>query len=302
MEPDLSFKIKNITFPTPVCAASGTFGYGQEFSPLLDLDRVGAVFTKGLSLEPKRGNPPPRIYETASGVLNSVGLQNIGVEKFISDKIPFLEKFKVPVIVNVAGKSEDEFVKIVERLEDCGRVDGYELNVSCPNVSQGGMAFGTDPKACERVVSSVRKITKRMVAAKLSPNVTDIRPIAKACQEAGADCITLINTVTGMAIDIKKKKPVFARTVAGLSGPAIKPVALKMVWDTVRCVNVPVIGMGGISTVEDALEFFMAGATAIQVGTANFVDPSVILKITDGLSEYLKVNNVKSLRELRIKD
>ncbi len=302
MEPDLSLKIRNITFPTPVCAASGTFGYGQEFSPLLDLDRVGAVFTKGLSLEPKLGNPPPRIYETASGVLNSVGLQNIGVEKFISDKIPFLEKFKVPVIVNVAGKSEDEFVKIVERLEDCPRIDGYELNVSCPNVSKGGMAFGTDPKACADVVSRVRKITKRMVAAKLTPNVTDIRPIARASEEAGADCITLINTVTGMAIDINRKRPVFARTVAGLSGPAIKPVALKMVWDTVRTVSIPVIGMGGISSAEDALEFFMAGATAIEVGTANFVDPFAILKITEELSQYLKANKLKKLQDLRIND
>lgn len=300
MDTNLSLKIKDVEFASPVFAASGTFGYGQEYSPLLDLDKVGAIVTKGLTLKPKTGNPPPRIFETSSGILNSVGLQNIGVNKFVDEKMPFLRNFKVPVIVNVAAESIDEFAAMITALDQCEGISGYEINISCPNVDCGGMAFGTSPESCKQVVECVKSLTDRLVIVKLSPNVTDIKLIALAAQNAGADALSLINTVTGMAIDIEKKKPVFARNFAGLSGPAVKPIALKMVWETVRAVNIPVIGMGGIQTERDAIEFFMAGATAIQVGTANFTDPYAILKITDGLDEYMRKNNISDLAQLRI--
>ncbi len=298
MDPNLKIRIGAVDFPSPVFAASGTFGYGEEFSHLLDLNEVGAVFTKGLSLEPRSGNPPPRIHETASGILNSVGLQNIGVDRFVREKLPFLAHYQVPVIANVAGESTAEFCEIVRRLESEPAVAGYELNVSCPNVSMGGMAFGTSASACGHVVSAVRPLTRKLLIVKLTPNVTDIRPIALAAEGAGADCISLINTVLGMAIDTRARRPVFSRVMAGLSGPAVKPIALRMVWEVCGCVHVPVIGIGGIETADDALQFLLAGARAVQVGTANFTDPLTIPRITGELARI--VGQAGGLDRLRI--
>jgi dihydroorotate dehydrogenase (NAD+) catalytic subunit len=282
----------------PVCTASGTFGYGLEFSPHLDLSRLGAIAVKGLSLLPAPGNPPPRIVETASGMLNAIGLENIGVEAFCAKKLPLLARFRTPVIANIYGTTMEEYARVAERLDREEGIAGIELNISCPNVKKGGVAFGADPKAAARVTRAVREKTGKTLIVKLSPNTARIADIALAAEDAGADALSAINTLTGMAVDISTRRPRLANITGGLSGPAIKPVALRMVYETCRAVRVPVMGVGGISNAVDALEFLMAGATAVQVGTANFVNPRAALDIADGISAWLAQNNIKDVRDV----
>ncbi|MFA4966715.1 MAG: dihydroorotate dehydrogenase [Candidatus Margulisiibacteriota bacterium] len=275
--------IAGIKMRNPVMVASGTFGFGEEYSKLIDLNKLGAVITKSVTLNPRDGNPPPRLCETPAGMLNSIGLQNDGLKVFLEKQLPFLSQFDVPIIVNVAGETIEEYVEVSRALSNQPKIKGLELNISCPNVKKGGMAFGIDPKATKELVESVRLATKLPLIAKLSPNVTDITEIAKAAVSAGADALSLINTVMGMAIDIKTKKPKLATITGGLSGPAIKPIAIRMVWQVAQVVDVPIIGIGGIMTAEDAYEFILAGAKAVQIGTANFVDVEASLKIIEGL-------------------
>lgn len=278
--------------------ASGTFGYGQEFASLVDLDSLGAIIVKGISLLPRPGNPPPRIIETSCGMLNAIGLENVGVERFITEKLPYLQKFSTPVIVNILGDSLDDYANLAARLNDVDGVAAIEVNISCPNVKKGGVAFGTDPAMAAAVTTAVKKASTLPVIVKLSPNVTDIALIARAVEDGGADGISLINTLMGMAIDIQSKRPKLANTIGGLSGPAIKPVALRMVWQTAQAVKVPIIGIGGIGTAEDALEFLIAGATAVQVGTANFYQPDAATKIIAGLDQYVRSQGMKSVRNI----
>jgi dihydroorotate dehydrogenase (NAD+) catalytic subunit len=295
---DMNVNLAGLALRSPVLTASGTFASGREFADFVDLERVGAVVTKGVSLEPWEGNPGPRIAETASGMLNSIGLQNPGVEAFCANDLAWLSSVDVPVIVNVSGHTLPEYVGVVERLEDEPGVAAYEINISCPNVDAGGMAFGTACAPAEEVTRACRTVTSRPLIVKLSPNVTDITEIARAVEAAGADAVSLINTLLGMSIDVRTFRPRLARVVGGLSGPAIKPVALRMVWETSRAVTVPVIGMGGITEAEDAVEFMLAGATAVAVGTANFIDPTSVIRITDGLAEYCHANSVGRVRDL----
>ena len=278
--------------------ASGTFGSGQEYSEFIDLNRLGAVVTKGVSFNPWEGNPSPRIMETSSGMINAIGLQNPGVDIFIKRDIPFLKKFETRIIVNVCGNSVSDYIKVVERLSEQA-VDMLEINISCPNVEHGGIAFGQEPKMVEHITKEVKKTTHLPISMKLTPNVTDITEIAKAAEYGGADALSLINTITGMRIDIKKKTFSVANKTGGLSGAAIKPIALRMVYQVCKAVHIPVIGMGGVTTTEDALEFIMAGATGIAVGTANFRNPYVMLEIIDGLQKYMEENNIEDLQEIR---
>jgi dihydroorotate dehydrogenase (NAD+) catalytic subunit len=295
---DLTVEIAGIKMRNPVMTASGTFGYGEEYSSYLNLERLGAIVTKGLSLSPKAGNPMPRIVETPGGMLNAIGLQNVGIEAFIENKIPFLQTVDTPVIVNFFGNTEDEYAAMAERLDKIPEVAGLEMNISCPNVKQGGIAFGSKPDNAYQVVKAVRESTIKPVIVKLSPNVTDIVEMAHACAEAQADALSLINTLTGMAIDLQKRKPVLANITGGLSGPAIKPIALRMVWQVSRAVDLPVIGIGGIGTATDALEFMLAGASAVQVGTANFISPGIAEKIVHDMERYLVENRISAVREL----
>ncbi len=285
--PNLGVEIAGIKLKNPVMPASGTFGYGEEYSAFVDLEGLGAIVTKGLSLRPKAGNPTPRIAETTSGMLNAIGLQNVGIDAFVRDKLPYLRQVNTPTIVNFFGNTLEEYGEIAARLSDLPEVAGVELNISCPNVKQGGIVFGTDPKAAAEVVSLVRKVLNKPLIVKLTPNVTDITIVARAVEEAGADAISCINTMTGMAIDIRTRRPKIANRTGGLSGPAIRPIAVRMVHQTVQAVKIPVIGIGGITCAEDALEFLIVGATAVQVGTANFVDPSVMMTIIDGIEAFL---------------
>ncbi|HDI61228.1 MAG TPA: dihydroorotate dehydrogenase [Desulfobacteraceae bacterium] len=282
----------------PVMTASGTFGYGAEFQDFVDLDRLGAIIVKGLSLAPARGNPPPRIVETPCGMLNAIGLENVGLEAFLSEKMPFLRTLTVPVIVNLYGRSIDEYAELAARLDDQADIAGLEINISCPNVKAGGVAFGVDPDAAAQVVAAVRRSTRRPVMVKLSPNVTDITAIARRVEDAGADAISLINTLTGMAVDIASRRPRLANITGGLSGPAIRPVALRMVWQVASAVRIPVVGIGGIMSAEDALEFLIVGATAVQVGTANFVNPSATVAIIDGIAAYLEEQKMAGIEAL----
>lgn len=282
----------------PVMTASGTFGYGDEYGDLLDIQKLGAIVCKGTTLKPRDGNPQPRLMETASGLLNSIGLQNIGVEAVVRDKAPIWSAWQVPVIVNIAGESVDEYAKVAARLDGVAGVSGIEVNISCPNVAAGGMEFGTDPRIAAKVTSAVKAATSLPVLVKLSPNVTDIVEIALAVSEAGADALTLINTLRGMMIDIRGQKPCLGNVVGGLSGPAIKPVALYMVYRVAGAVKVPVIGCGGISCAEDALEFLMAGASAVQVGTATLANPRAALDVLDGLGRYMEKQGIKSLNDI----
>ena len=295
---DLTTVIAGLELRNPVMAASGTFASGREFSDFIDLARLGAVVTKGVSLEPWSGNESPRIAETASGMLNSIGLQNPGAEDFCARDLPWLAAQNVPVIVNVCGHSIEEYVRVVERLEREPVIAAYEVNISCPNVDAGGMAFGTACDPAAEVTRAVRAATKRPVVVKLSPNVTDIAEIARAVESEGADAVCLINTVLGMAIDARTRRPKLARVVGGLSGPAIKPVALRMVWQVAAAVSVPVVGVGGIMSGEDAVEFLLAGASAVQVGTASFVDPTATVRVVDGLAEYCVANGVARVSDL----
>ncbi len=295
---DLSIKLGSLHFANPVIAASGTFGYGVEFIPFVDLNRLGGFCTKGLSMNPKTGNCFPRMIETSSGMLNSIGLENIGLARFINEKISPLEKFQTRLIVNFFGGTIGEYVSLATELSKLSRVDALEMNVSCPNVEKGGLRLSSDPTMLNRIVKLVRKVTNKLLIIKLSPNVKDITEVALAAEEGGADALSLINTFVGMKIDVESGKPWLGNITGGLSGPAIKPMALAMVYETVRAVKIPVIGIGGIASVEDALEFLMAGASAIQIGTANYIDPSITIKVIDGLQKYCKQNNFKSLADI----
>ena len=289
---------RGLLLANPVMTAAGTFGYGIEYSQLVDIQRLGAIICKGTTLKPWEGNPQPRLVETASGLLNSVGLQNIGVEAVVKDKAPVWAGWQVPVIVNIAGETVEEYAKVAARLEGVAGISGVEVNISCPNVASGGMEFGTNPKAAAEVTAAVKAVSSLPVMVKLSPNVTDIGEIASAVGEAGADAITLINTVRGMAIDANRDKPVLGNMVGGLSGPAIKPIALYMVYKVAGIVEVPIIGCGGISCADDALEFIMAGASAVQVGTANLTNPQAALGVLGGIEEFMRARGIQSLKDI----
>jgi len=300
-KPNLEVEIAGIKLKNPVMTASGTFGYGEEFSAFIDLDKLGAMVLKGIYLKPKMGNPPPRVIETPSGMLNAIGLQNVGVEILIKEKLPYLKKFNTPVIINISGDTIEEYVELARRLGEVSKemgVAGLEVNISCPNVKKGGMVWGTDARSTYKIMSSIRKATSLPLIVKLTPNVTDIKIIAQAAEEAGADALSLINTLVGMAVDIDSRKPKLANISGGLSGPAIKPVAIWLVWQVFQTVNIPVIGIGGITKVEDALEFIIAGARVIEIGTANFVNPRVTIEIIEGIEKYLVENNIKDVNEL----
>ncbi len=299
MKPDLSVKIGNNYLNWPVLTASGTFGYGHEYLNLLDYSRLGAIVTKGLSLQPKRGNPPPRICETAAGMLNAIGLENIGLQRFIQEEVPGYKDLPCPVIVNIFGNTVEEYGQMAAALDKLDDIWGVEVNISCPNIKKDGLNFSSSPESAHQVVAQVRKCCQKPVVVKLSPNVTDIASIAAAVEDAGADAISLINTLLGMAVDLESRRPKLANILGGLSGPAIKPVALRMVWQVCRRVGIPVIGMGGISNWQDAAEFILVGASAIQVGTANFVNPGAAQEITDGLEDYLATHKLFSLEQLR---
>jgi dihydroorotate dehydrogenase (NAD+) catalytic subunit len=295
---DLHVEIAGIKLKNPVMAASGTFGSGQEYSEFVDLKRLGAIVTKTLTLKEKEGNLPPRLCETPCGILNSIGLQNKGVDYFIEQELPWLEEQNVPLIVSFGGTTLREYLEVAAVLSQAPSISAFELNISCPNIKAGGMAFGCSREKASELVRAVRKIVNRPLIVKLTPNVTDIVEIAKACEEAGADALSLINTVLGMAIDIETFKPKLATFTGGLSGPAIRPIAVRMVWQTAQAVNVPIIGMGGITTAENAVEFFLAGATAVAVGTANFTDPRTTLDIIAGLDAWLERKGIKSIKSL----
>jgi len=297
-KPQMRVDIGGIEIKNPVMTASGTFGYASEFEELIDLNRLGAIVVKGLSLEPSRGNPPPRIVETPCGMLNAIGLENVGLAAFVKEKLPFLRRLDTPIFVNIYGKSTKEYAELAARLEDIDGVSGIEVNISCPNVKSGGMAFGAYPESAAEVVRAIRKQTAKPLMVKLSPNVTDITEIAKSVETEGADSISLINTITGMAIDIETRRPKIANITGGLSGPAIKPVALRMVWQVAQTVNVPVVGIGGIMTAKDALEFLIAGAVAVQIGTANFINPHATTDIIDGIESFLMERNISDISDI----
>ncbi|TRZ78612.1 MAG: dihydroorotate dehydrogenase [Deltaproteobacteria bacterium] len=290
--------IGGLVIKNPVMTASGTFGYGKEYAPYLDIGRLGAIITKGISLEPRAGNRPPRIMETPCGMLNAIGLENPGAHAFIKENLPFLREFDVPVIVNVFGETIEEFKRVTELLSETKNVEGLEINISCPNVKKGGIIFGSDPDMAHAVTKEVKRLTDLPVIIKLTPNVTDICLIAESVEEAGADAISLINTLTGMSVDIERRIPHLANVTGGLSGPAIKPIALRMVWQVAKRVKIPVIGMGGIASASDALEFLIVGARAVQVGTANFINPCATMDIIDGIEEYLKRHNMADVNDL----
>jgi dihydroorotate dehydrogenase (NAD+) catalytic subunit len=295
---DLTVQIAHLKLKNPVITASGTFGYGEEYSEFIDLNLLGAIVVKGISLKPMEGNPSPRICETPCGMLNSIGLQNIGLKRFLKEKLPYLRKFDTKVIVNIMGNTSWEYVKLSKVLDDAG-VDGIELNVSCPNVKKGGIIFGTDKKAIAKLISKVKQSVKNaVVITKLSPNVSNIKEFAKTTEDAGSDAISLINTIPGMAIDIETWKPKLANITGGLSGPAIKPIAVRMVWEASKAIKIPVIGIGGIMNAEDAIEFMLAGATAIEVGTANFVNPKATTEIIEGIEAYLRKSGMNNLKDL----
>jgi dihydroorotate dehydrogenase (NAD+) catalytic subunit len=297
-KPDLKVNIGGLQLQNPVLTASGTFGYAREFEHLVDLNRLGGIIVKGLSLAPTKGNPPPRIAETPCGMLNAIGLENVGIEAFVNEKLPFLQTLTPPLIVNIYGKLEDEYVQLAARIDSIEAISGIEVNISCPNVKAGGMVFGVDAKAAFSVIRAVRKQTAKPLIVKLSPNVTDITEIARAVEEAGADCLSLINTITAMLVDIDTRRPRLANITGGLSGPAIKPVALRMVWQVAQVAGVPIIGIGGIMNAEDALEFLIAGASAVQVGTANFVNPHVTIEIIDGIEKFLSERNIQKITDV----
>lgn len=294
---NMSVNIAGVELKNPITVASGTFGSGMEYSEFVDLNRLGAVTTKGVAIIPWPGNPTPRIAETYGGMMNAIGLQNPGIDVFVNRDIPFLKKYDTKIIVNVCGKSEDDYVECVRRLADVD-VDLLEINVSCPNVKEGGIAFGQDPKALYSITDKVKAVAKQPVIMKLSPNVTDITEMAKAAEAAGSDAVSLINTLTGMKIDVNRRTFAVANKTAGVSGPAIHPIAVRMVYQVANAVNIPIIGMGGVATTEDALEMIMAGASAVAVGTANFNNPYVTVEIIDGIKEYMEKNGIEDINEL----
>lgn len=295
---NLNINIGNLQLKNPVMTASGTFGYGPEYSDFIDLSRIGGILVKGTTLHERQGNPYPRMAETPSGMLNAVGLQNKGVDYFINNIYPDIKDYDTNILVNLSGSTIEDYVEAALRLNELDKIPGIELNISCPNVKEGGMAFGTSCLSASQVVKAVRAVYKKDLIVKLSPNVTDICDIARAVEAEGADSVSLINTLLGMAINAEKRKPVLSTITGGLSGPAVKPIALRMVWQVSKAVQVPVIGLGGIMNATDAIEFMLAGASAIQVGTANFVDPTVSVKIVDGINEYLDRHGFKSVTEI----
>jgi len=296
--PELSIDIHKLHLKNPVMTASGTFGYGLEFDDFIDVNRLGGILTKACTSKNRDGNRYPRMAETPMGMLNSVGLQNKGVDYFIENIYPKIKHYTTEIIVNVSDSTVDGYVEVAEKLDQLERISGIELNISCPNVKEGGMAFGTSCPMAAAVTRAVRDVYKKTLIVKLSPNVTNIAEIAKAVEDEGADSVSLINTLLGMAIDIEHRKPVLSTITGGLSGPAIKPVALRMVWQVAKAVRIPVIGMGGISNASDAIEFLLAGASAVQVGTANFLDPTVCIKIIDGIDAYLQDHQFRSVKEI----
>ena len=297
-EPRMEVEIAGVTFKNPVMTASGTFGQGQEYAEFFDIGKLGAVTTKGVAVIPWEGNPAPRVAETPAGMLNSIGLQNPGIDMFLERDLPFLKGQGTGVIVNVCGHEPDDYYKVVERLAGEDGIDLLEINVSCPNVRAGGLTLGTDPKVLEEVTRECKKRAAQPVMIKLTPNVTDIKTMARACEDGGADAISLINTLMGMKIDVERQTFVLANRTGGLSGPAIRPVAVRMVYDAAHAVSIPVVGMGGIMCAEDAIEFMLAGATAVSVGMANFVNPYVTLEIIDGIRDYLKRHDIDDVRKL----
>lgn len=296
---NLAVKLGSLELKNPVLTASGTFGYGLEYVDFMNLERLGGFIVKGTTLEPRQGNPYPRMAETPSGMLNAVGLQNKGVEHFAAETYPLLENLDTEVMVNVSGASIEQYAATAEHLAQLPRIHAIELNISCPNVKQGGMAFGTTTDGAASVVRAVRKVWPRHLMVKLSPNVTSIADIALAVESEGADSVSLINTLLGMAVDVERRKPVLSTVTGGLSGPAVRPVAVRMVWQVAKAVSMPVVGLGGITDARDALEFIMAGATAVQIGTANFLDPTTCIKVIDGIEEYCTRHGVADISELR---
>lgn len=294
----LKVNIGKLELQNPVTTASGTFGYGMEYADFIDLNRLGAIFVKGTTLEPRQGNDYPRMAETASGMLNSVGLQNKGVEYFAEHIYPRIKGYNTRIIVNVSGSTLEDYVKCSERLADLDKIPAIELNISCPNIKEGGMAFGTSCQSAANVTRAVRDVYRKTLIVKLSPNVTDITDIARAVEDEGADSVSLVNTFLGIAIDAETRRPRLSTVTGGLSGPCIKPIALRMVWQVYNAVKIPVIGMGGISNAADAIEFMLAGSTAIQIGTYNFIDPAVSLKVIVGIADYLDRHNIKSVNEI----
>jgi len=297
-EPNLSVKIGKIRLKNPVMVASGTFGFGEEFEEFFNLHHLGAIIPKGISLQPMTGNPPPRIFETEGGVLNSIGLQNPGYKNFIQNHLPYLRKVKTHLIVNMFGNTQKEYVQLAGLLNEVPGISGLEMNISCPNVKQGGIIFGSDPRMTYRLVKAVRKSTTLTLVVKLSPNVTDISLIAKASEDGGADAVSLVNTFRAMAINIHTLKPELGNVIGGLSGPAIKPIALRMVWEVRQKVKIPVIGMGGIMKAEDAIEFILVGASAVQIGTANLINPKAAIEVVKGIRKYLIKNRIQSIQKI----
>ena len=294
----LEVKVDRLTLRNPVMTASGTFGYGEEFTDFIDLARLGGIVVKGTTGERRQGNPYPRMAETPAGMLNAVGLQNVGVETFCNEVYPRIKHFDTNVIVNVSGSSIEEYCKVAEMIDALEKIPAIELNISCPNVKKGGMGFGTNPEMAAQVVAEVRKIYNKTLIVKLTPNVTSVVEIAKAVEGAGADSVSLINTLLGMAVDVERRRPMLSTVTGGLSGPCVKPVAVRCVWQVAHAVKIPVIGLGGIRTAADALEFLMAGAKAVEVGTANFLDPQVTVKIVDGLTDYCRRHNISDINEI----
>ena len=298
-EVDLTVDLGKLVLSNPVVAASGTFGYGLEYTEFLDLNDLGGFSTKGLSLKPKSGNPVPRVIETASGMLNAIGLENIGLDAFLSEKLPLLKMYKTRIIVNFFGETIQQYEEMALALSKEERIDALEMNVSCPNVEEGGLQFSSDTEILREVLDAVRKVTDKFLIVKLSPNVTDITTLAKAAEDAAGDALSVCNTFVGMKVNLETGKPYLANRTGGLSGPAIKPLALNMVYETARTVKIPVIGIGGISNSDDAIEFLMAGAKAVQIGTANYVDPKVTVKVVDGIRDWCRQNQISKLADLK---
>jgi dihydroorotate dehydrogenase (NAD+) catalytic subunit len=295
---DLTVSIGRMILKNPVVASSGTFGFGEELENFFDLNCLGAIISKGISLKPMAGNPPPRIFETEGGILNSIGLQNPGFEEFVKNKLPYYKKLKTHLIVNFFGNTQKEYVELARRFDDIAGVSGLEMNVSCPNIKRGGIVFGTNPQMACRLVQAVRKATALTLIVKLSPNVTDIASMAKSAEEGGADAVSLVNTFRAMAVNIHTRKPELGNTIGGLSGPAIKPIALRMVWEVSQAVDIPIIGMGGIMNAKDAIEFILVGASAIQIGTANLINPRSGIEVLQGIKKYLVQNRIDRIDEL----
>jgi dihydroorotate dehydrogenase (NAD+) catalytic subunit len=295
---DLTVGIGKIILKNPVVVSSGTFGFGEEFEDFFDLNRLGALIPKGISLKPMAGNPPPRIFETEGGILNSIGLQNPGFREFVKNKLPYYKNLKTHLIINFFGNTQKEYVELAKRLGGLAGVSGLEMNISCPNIKRSGIVFGTNPQMAYRLVRAVRKATALTLVVKLSPNVTDIASMAKSAEEGGADAVSLVNTFRAMAVNIHSKKPELGNTIGGLSGPAIKPIALRMVWEVSQAVTIPVIGMGGIMNAQDAIEFILVGASAIQIGTANLINPRTGLEVLQGIKKHLAQNKIDCLQKL----